>query len=153
MSFVHKSVWVQFLITVFIVYYYGSEFANLYSTEQLNDDSFISLLFSTALQLIILNIAVHTIVAVLSNKDEVEQESDERDILISLKGGNAAYNMLSTWVVIVLVILWATSLESARYYFDTLSVGFNVLNILLVGFLVAETLKFSYQLYYYQKGV
>ncbi|QBY03192.1 hypothetical protein E2K93_01875 [Thalassotalea sp. HSM 43] len=153
MSFVHKSVWVQFLITVFIVYFYCSEFANLYSTEQLNDDSFISLLFSTALQLIILNIAVHTIVAALSNKGEVEQESDERDVLISLKGGNAAYNMLSTWVVIVLVSLWATSLENARYYFDTLSTGFNVLNVLLVGFLVSETLKFSYQLYYYQKGV
>jgi hypothetical protein len=153
MSFVHKSVWVQFLITVFIAYYYGSEFAHLYSTEQLSDDNFTSLLFSTAIQLVILNIAVHTIVAVLSNKDEVEQERDERDILISLKGGNVAYNMLSTWVVFVLVSLWATSLENARYYFDTLSGEFNVLNILLVGFLVAEILRFSYQLFYYQKGV
>lgn len=153
MSFVHKSVWVQFLITVFIAYYYGSEFAQLYSTEQLSDDNFTSLLFSTAIQLVILNIAVHTIVAVLSNKDEVEQERDERDILISLKGGNVAYNMLSTWVVFVLVSLWATSLENARYYFDTLSGEFNVLNILLVGFLVAEILRFSYQLFYYQKGV
>ncbi|MBA6415932.1 hypothetical protein H4J50_07880 [Colwellia sp. 6M3] len=153
MSFVHKSVWVQFLITVFIAYYYGSEFAHLYSTEQLSDDNFTSLLFSTAIQLVILNIAVHTIVALLSNKDEVEQERDERDILISLKGGNIAYNMLSTWVVFVLVSLWATSLENARYYFDTLSGEFNVLNILLVGFLVAEILRFSYQLFYYQKGV
>ncbi|AWB57777.1 hypothetical protein [Colwellia sp. Arc7-D] len=153
MSFVHKSVWVQFLITVFIAYFYGSEFAHLYSTEQLSDDNFTSLLFSTAIQLVILNIAVHTIVAVLSNKDEVEQERDERDILISLKGGNIAYNMLSTWVVFVLVSLWATSLENARYYFDTLSGEFNVLNILLVGFLVAEILRFSYQLFYYQKGV
>lgn len=153
MSFVHKSVWVQFLITVFIAYYYGSEFAHLYSTEQLSDDNFTSLLFSTAIQLVILNIAVHTIVAVLSNKDEVEQERDERDVLISLKGGNIAYNMLSTWVVFVLVSLWATSLENARYYFDTLSGEFNVLNILLVGFLVAEILRFSYQLFYYQKGV
>jgi len=148
MSFVHKSVWVQFLITVFIAYYYGSEFAHLYSTEQLSDDNFTSLLFSTAIQLVILNIAVHTIVALLSNKDEVEQERDERDILISLKGGNIAYNMLSTWVVFVLVSLWATSLENARYYFDTLSGEFNVLNILLVGFLVAEILRFSYQLFY-----
>ena len=153
MSFVHKSVWVQFLITVFIAYYYGSEFAHLYSTEQLSDDNFTSLLFSTAIQLVILNIAVHTIVALLSNKDEVEQERDERDILISLKGGNIAYTMLSTWVVFVLVSLWATSLENARYYFDTLSGEFNVLNILLVGFLVAEILRFSYQLFYYQKGV
>lgn len=153
MSFVHKSVWVQFLITVFIACYYGSEFAHLYSTGQLNDDNFTSLLFSTTIQLIILNIFVHTLVAVLSNKDEVEQESDERDVLISLKGGNIAYNMLSTWVVIVLVSLWLTSLENARYYFDTLSGEFNILNMLLVGFLVAEVLRFSYQLYYYQKGV
>ena len=153
MSFVHKSVWVQFLITVFIAYYYGSEFAHLFTTEQLNDDSFTSLLISTAIQLVILNIAVHSIVAVLSNKDEVEQESDERDELISLKGTNVAYNMLSTWVVIVLVSLWVTTLENARYYFDTLSGEFNVLNVLLVGFLVSEVLRFSYQLYYYQKGL
>ena len=153
MSFVHKSVWVQFFITVFIAYYYGSEFAHLYSIEQLNDDSFSSLLFSTAIQLIILNIAINSIVAALSNKDEVEQQTDERDALIALKGGNIAYNVLSTWVVYVLVSLWITSLENARYYFDTLSGEFNILNMLLVGFLVAEVLRFSCKLYHYQKGV
>lgn len=153
MSFIHKSVWVQFLITIFIAYYYANEFTLLYSTDQLNDERFTSLLFSVAIQLIILNIFVHTIVALLSNKDEVEQKSDERDVLINLKGGSIAYNMLSAWVMFVLVSLWLTSIENARYYFDSLSGEFNILNILLIGFLAAEILKFSYQIYHYQKGV
>lgn len=153
MSFIHKSVWVQFLITLFIGYQYIDSFIYLYESNQLTNDGYTELLLFTAFQLVILNIAVHTIVAILSNKDELEQQSDERDELISLKGGNMAYNTLSTWVVIVLVSLWATSLENARYYFDTLSGEYNVLNILLVGFLVAELLRFATQLYHYQKGV
>ncbi len=153
MSFVHKSVWVQCLITLFIAYYYGSEFIDLYTSNQLNDGHFLSLLFYTSMQLIILNIAVHAIIAAFSDKEDIEQESDERDVLISLKGANVAYNTLSVWVVMVLIHLWASSLENARYYFDTLSGEFNILNMLLVGFILAELLKFSYQLYYYQKGV
>ena len=153
MSFVHKSVWVQCLITLFITYYYGSEFIHLYTTNQLDDSHFLSLLFYTSMQLIILSIAVHAIVAAFSDKEDIEQESDERDVLISLKGANVAYNTLSVWVVMVLIHLWASSLENARYYFDTLSGEFNILNMLLVGFILAELLKFSYQLYYYQKGV
>ncbi len=153
MSFVHKSIWVQFLITAFIAYSYGSEFVHLFSAEQLNDDSFTSLLFSTVIKLVILNIVVNIIVAILSNKDEVEQESDERDVLINLKGGNVAYNMLSAWVVFIIVSLWATSLGKSLYHFDTLSGEFNILNILLVGFLVVEIIRFSYQLFHYHKGV
>lgn len=83
MSFVHKSVWVQCLITLFIAYYYGSEFIHLYTSNQLNDGHFLSLLFYTSMQLIILNIAVHAIIAAFSDKEEIEQESDERDALIS----------------------------------------------------------------------
>ncbi|QOL25147.1 hypothetical protein LP316_12670 [Thalassotalea sp. LPB0316] len=153
MSFVHKSVWVQFLITLFIGYHYASSFYYLFDTNQLTNERYTELLLFTAFQLVVLNIIVHTVVAVLSNKDEVEQEKDERDVLIGLKGGNVAYNTLSAWVVFVLVSLWLTSLENARFYFDSLSGEFNVLNILLVGFLVAEILRFSTQLYHYQKGI
>lgn len=153
MSFINKSIWVQFLITLFIGYQYGSSFYYLYETNQLTNEGYTELLFFTAFQLVVLNIAVHTIVAIFSNKNEIEQQSDERDILIGLKGGNVAYNTLSSWVVIVLVSLWMTSLENAHFYFDTLSGEFNILNILLVGFLFAELLRFSTQLFHYHKGI
>ena len=153
MSFIHKSVWVQFLITLFIGYHYGTSFYYLFETGQLTDEGYTELLIFTAFQLVVLNIAVHTIVAIFSNKAELELEKDERDELINLKGANVAYNTLSTWVVILLVQLWLTTLPSARFFFETLSGEYNILNLLLVGFLVAEILRFSTQLYHYQKGL
>lgn len=153
MSFIHKSIWVQFLITLFIGYHYIDSFYYLFESGQLTDDKYTELLLFTAFQMIVLQIAVHTIVAIFSNKEEVELEKDERDVIISLKGGNVAYNTLSTWVVILLVQIWLTTLPNARFFFDTLSGEYNLLNFLLVGFLMAELLRFGTALYHYQKGV
>jgi len=153
MSFIHKSVWVQFLITLFICYSYTTDMAQLISTEQLTNDSFTKVLISTAIQLIVLNIVVSSIVAIFNNKDEVEQQSDERDVWISLKGSKVAYGLLSTWVVIILVQLSMMSIPGAYYYFDALSAEFNILNMLLAGFLLAEAFRFSTQLYHYHKGL
>lgn len=152
MSFIHKSVWIQFLITLFIGYQYVDSFTYLYSSNQLNNEGYTELLMFTAFQLIVLNIAVHTIVAIFSNKNELEQQSDERDDFISLKGSTMAYNLLSVWVVIIVVQLWMSNIPNARFYFDTLSAEFNVLNFLLVGFLLAEFTRFATQLYHYHKG-
>ena len=152
MSFIHKSVWVQFLITIFIAFNYGNELTSLITTEQLTDDHFRNLLILTSFYLVTLNIVAHSIVAILSNKDEIEQQSDERDDLIALKGAKAAYNLLSVWVIIIVVQLWLKTIPGAYYYFDALSAEFNILNMLLIGFLLAEVVRFSTKLYHYQKG-
>lgn len=152
MSFIHKSVWIQFLITLFIGYHYVDSFLYLYNTKQLTNDGYTELLIFTAFQLVILNIAVHTIVAIFSNKDELEQQSDERDDLIALKGESAAYKLLSVWVIIIVVQLWLKSIPGAYYYFEGLSAEFNVLNVLLIGFLLAEAIRFTTKLYHYHKG-
>lgn len=153
MSFLHKSVWVQFLITLYIAFYYISEIASLISTDQLNNQHFTNLLLTTTIVLIVLNIAVHTIVAIFNNKDEIELPADERDEMIALKGANAAYNFLSVWVAIIIVQLWISTIPGAYYYFDQLSAEFNILNMLLVGFLAAETIRFSTKIYHYHKGL
>ncbi|NMP31275.1 hypothetical protein HII17_06855 [Thalassotalea sp. M1531] len=152
MSFIHKSVWIQFFITLFIGYHYIDSFIYLYEANKLTNEGYTELLIFTAFQLVILNIAVHTIVAIFSNKDEIEQQRDERDDLIALKGSNAAYNLLSVWVMIIVVQLWLKSIPGAYYYFEALSAEFNVLNMLLVGFLLAEIIRFSTKLYHYHKG-
>ena len=152
MSFLHKSVWVQFLITVFIAFQYISEVAALISQGQLTDENFTTLLILAAIQLVVLNIAVNAIVAIFNNKDELDQQGDERDDLIALKGGSAAYGLLSVWVIIIVVQLWLKSIPGSYYYFDALSAEFNILNMLVVGFLFAEVIRFSTQLYHYHKG-
>ena len=152
MSFIHKSVWVQFLITLFISYHYIDSFAYLFNSNLLNDEKYTELLIFTAFQLVVLNIIVSSIVAIFSNKNEIEQQRDERDDLIALRGRSAAYNLLSVWVIIIVVQLWLKTIPGAYYFFDQLSAEYNVLNFLLVGFLIAEIVRFSTKLYYYYRG-
>lgn len=110
-----------------------------------------SALLTVVVMTIALEILHHIVIAIIDNKD-ANYEEDERDKLISLKGNQIAYYILSfTIITSVLHLLFPIMTQGLV---DLLKVPseYALINIIIFGALLAEIAKFSTQLFFYRRG-
>jgi len=151
MSYKERSIWVSFAITLYIWFNYFSTLYWSAKDNSLTISNMQSALLTVVVMTIALEILHHIVIAIIDNKD-ANYEEDERDKLISLKGNQIAYYILSfTIITSVLHLLFPIMTQGLV---DLLKVPseYALINIIIFGALLAEIAKFSTQLFFYRRG-
>lgn len=151
MSYKERSIWVSLAITLYIWFNYFSTLYWSAQTQTLTIDTMRSALFGVVIMTVALEILHHIVIAVIDNND-ANYDEDERDKLISLKGSHNAYYILTfTSIAAVLHLLFPIMSQSLVSTIQ-LPIEYAVVNVIILGLLLAEIVKFSTQVYYYRKG-
>ena len=140
MSFNEKSTWISLTILMMVfVGYFSQVYGGLVSGSLVKADV-IGLFVGAVISIIILEIALHIVIAVLNVKD-ADQPGDERDRLFSMKAGN-----ISGWVlgIGVLMISAQTFLQELDFLW--------VANLLLFAVFISQVVSYILQLFYYRRG-
>jgi hypothetical protein len=110
-----------------------------------------ALVRSAIILVIVLEIVSQTIIAIIDHK-QADQKDDERDKTINLIASRNAYIVLVVGIVSAIFHAQVTSFITINAGFIELSKGYNLLNIIIGSFLVAEIIKYLTQLFYYRRG-
>lgn len=151
MSYKERSIWVSLAITLYIWFNY---FLEIYFTSKdgsLTVDSMQSALLEVVMMTIFLEIAHQIVIAIIDNKN-ANYDEDERDQQIALLGSRNAYYILSfTCVAAVLHLLFPLMSQGLVIQMNLPS-EYVIINLIILGALLAETTKYSTQVFYYRRG-
>ena len=151
MPYKEKSLWVSLALTLYLIYFYYSNMLHLQVNNSLTEVNFTGLLISTVIWLTIITIVSHIVLAIINYKEANDPE-DERDKLIELKGCRVGYYLLSVGIVLSIAHVQLNNLIGVRLGVSS-SIGMlNFMHIIIMSFLISETVKYSTQLYYYRRG-
>ncbi len=155
MSFREKSAWVSTLVIGYVIFVYLRDMNNLSANDALTIVSMKKELIQAVFITVMLNILGHVVIGII-DKNQAEVDADERDSLIDLQANNLGYTTLAVAVFVSLFLLWfmgdTPELYQHRLLFEELPVSYNVFNVLVVGFLISELVRYSAQVYYYRRG-
>ena len=151
MSYKERSIWVSLAITLYIWFNY---FSTLYwSIEQ--DALTISIMQSALLKVVIMTIVLeilHQIVIAMIDNKNANYDEDERDKKITLLGTQNAYYILSFTIMAAVLHLLFPVMSQTLESVLSISNEYVIINIIILGVLVAEVVKFSTQIFYYRRG-
>lgn len=139
-SFKEKSTWVSLAIITFIFAGYFSQVYQGLINGTLDKDAVLGLFIGAVASIIILEIFLHTVIAILNAKD-TDQPSDERDRLFSMKAGNISGWVLGFGVLTIAAHTFMRELDSLW-----------VANLLLFAVFVSQVVSYALQIYYYRRG-
>jgi hypothetical protein len=151
MSYKEKSIGLSMFITSYILYYYITGVYDLSVNNLLSGETQMTLIRSAIILVIILEVISQTIIAIIDHK-QADQKDDERDTSINLIASRNAYIILTIGIVTAIFHAQIMEFATVEVGFSELSNGYNLLNIIISSFLVAEIIKYSTQLYYYRRG-
>lgn len=151
MSYKERSVWVSLAITLYIWWNYFSDIYFAAEQGRLTIDVMQSALIAVVAMTILLEIAHHIVIAIIDNKN-ANYDEDERDKQISLLGSRNAYFILSFTIVLAILHLLSPIMNQALVERLSLPQEYVVINIIILGALFAEVVKFSTQIFYYRRG-
>lgn len=151
MSYKERSIWISLAITLYIWWNYFSEIYFAAEKGILTIDIMQSALISVVAMTIFLEIAHHIVIAMIDNKN-ANYDEDERDKQISLLGSRNAYFILSFTTVLAILHLLSPFMNQALVERFSLPQEYIVINIIILGALFAEVVKFSTQIFYYRRG-
>ena len=140
MSFKEKCIWTSLIITIIVFGYYFTRVFIILNQTTSDSANLIVLFIGVVIVMIILEIVSHIILAIIYKK-EVNENSDERDKLIELKGIRISY-----WILIFGIFQAIVSLLMNKP-------PLMVANIILLFFVFAQIVGESIKLYYYRKGI
>lgn len=151
MSYKERSIWVSLAITIYIWFNYFSTIYHSVQQESLTINVMQSALLSVVIMTVVLEILHHIVIAIIDNNN-ANYDEDERDKKITLMGAQNAYYILSfTCVAAVLHLLFPyMSVHVERLI--NLPNEYVIINIIIIGALIAEISKFATQVFYYRKG-
>jgi hypothetical protein len=140
LSFREKSTWISLFSTVLLFgYYYVVALPTL--LRQTDDRiSIIGHLVGVIILLIIVQVVLHTVVAIY-NRKEAQEGADERDKLIQLKATRVSYAFL-------VLGAWGTILIAFKAS-SPLMLG----HLILLFFVLAEIAGYTTRLIHYRRGV
>ena len=139
-SFKEKSTWVSLAIITFIFAGYFSQVYQGLINGTLDKDAVLGLFIGAVASIIILEIFLHTVIAILNAKD-TDQPSDERDRLFSMKAGNISGWVLGFGVLTIAAHTFMRELDSLW-----------VANLLLFAVFVSQVVSYALQIFYYRRG-
>jgi len=139
-SFEEKSTWVSLAIITFIFAGYFSQVYQGLVNDTLDKGAVLGLFIGAVVSIIVLEIALHIVIAVLNVKD-ADQPSDERDRLFSIRAGN-----ISGWVLGIGVLIIAS--QTFMQELDSLWVA----NLLLFAVFISQVVSYVLQIFYYRRG-
>ncbi len=152
MSYKERSIWVSLAITLYIWFNYFSTIYWSAKDNSLTIENMQSALLTVVIMTIVLEILHHIVIAIIDNKN-ANYDEDERDKLISLKGSQIAYYILSfTTIIAVVHLLLFPVINKGLVNLLNLPNEYILMNIIIFGALLAETAKFSTQLFFYRRG-
>jgi amino acid transporter len=140
LSFQEKSTWVTLILTVLIFGYYFAEAISIFQNESVDNSTIAGLFISAIIFAIIFYSISHIILAVI-NRKEAEQNEDERDKLIELKGVRLSYYVLVAGVFVTGSSLFMTSSPLI------------LANIIFFFFILGEVIGYVSKLIFYRRGV
>ena len=140
MSFEEKSTWVSLAIIIFVFIGYFSQVYEGLISGNLDKAAVMGLFIGAVVSIIVLEIVLHTVIAVLSVKD-AGQSTDERDRLFSMRAGNISGWVLGIGVLIIAAYTTMHDLESVW-----------IANLLLFAVLVSQVVSYTLQIFYYRRG-
>ncbi|MGB5488333.1 MAG: hypothetical protein WBN06_13140 [Lysobacterales bacterium] len=139
-SFEEKSIWVSLAIITFVFAGYFSQVYEGLMSGTLNKVAVFGLFFGAVFSIIVLEIALHIVIAILNVKD-ANQPNDERDRLFSMRAGNISGWVLGFGVLIIAAQTFMRELDSLW-----------VANLLLFAVFVSQVLSYALQIFYYRRG-
>lgn len=151
MSYKERSIWVSLAITLYIWFNY---FSTLYWSIQ-QDALTIGIMQSALLKVVIMTIVLeilHQIVIAMIDNKNANYDEDERDKKITLLGTQNAYYILSFTIMAAVLHLLFPVMSQTLESVLSLSNEYVIINIIILGVLVAEVVKFSTQIFYYRRG-
>ena len=157
MSYKERSTWISLAILIYIWLEYFSELFALYNANQLNVDAVNGLLLTVVIKTIVLEIVLQIILAIIDNKD-ANYSADERDILISLRGSQYAYGILSVGAFLAVfytifpTLTIFTLIPIKELVLIALPNEYKLMHLIIVFALMAEITKFATQLFFYRRG-
>ena len=140
MSFKEKSTWVSLAILIMVFVGYFSRVYDGLVSGSLDKADVFGLFIGAVISIIILEVALHIVIAVLNVKD-ADQPGDERDRLFSIKAGN-----ISGWVLGIGVLM-----ISAHTFIQELDFLW-VANLLLFAVFISQVVSYVLQIFYYRRG-
>jgi len=155
MSYQEKSKLASALIALYILYNYLSSVITASLSQSLTTELLFDFLITAVIWSAILEIVSQAILALINMK-EADDGEDERDHAIKLRASNISYHVICGFVYIAIFFVWLSGAHPERmanpFILQGVPAIYSILNILLVGFLVAEISRFVSQIYYYRKG-
>jgi len=151
MSYKERSIWVSLFVTLYIWVNYFSQVYSAAADLTLTVDLIKDLLIEVVIMTVILEIALKIFIAIIDDKD-ADYSEDERDKLIMLLGAKQAYNILSFTIIVAVVHLLFPGPTQFVTYNLNLPQEYAVINLIILGGLIAEVAKFATQVFYYRRG-
>ncbi|MGJ8693117.1 MAG: DUF2178 domain-containing protein [Thalassotalea sp.] len=151
MSYKEKSIGLSLLITLYLIYSYYAGMTGLMNAELFNEQSYKALLMKTTTWVVTLAIVAHIIIAIFHAK-EAEQADDERDKLIEMKASQHAYYILVVGITLTIVQVQLGDFFDLGLKLENLSIAYNIMHYVIISFLIAETTRYAFQLFYYRRG-
>ena len=137
MSFKEKSIWISLVSTIIIFGYYFLRIFQMANNEKVAHREIAVFFISIIILIVVVEIILHILLAGF-HRPEAE---DERDQLIELRATRNAYYLLVAGVV------------TANIAFLVLAAPILVAHIILFFFILAESVAFITQLFYYRRGI
>jgi C4-dicarboxylate transporter len=151
MSYKERSIWVSLAITIYIWFNYFSTVYHSVQNQNLTISIMQSALLSVVIMTVVLEILHHIVIAIIDNKN-ANYDEDERDKKIALLGANNAYYILSFTTIVAVVHLLFPFMSHHIEALINLPNEYVIINIIIIGALMAEISKFATQVFYYRKG-
>jgi hypothetical protein len=139
MSFREKSTWISFVLLLAISIPFFYQFVRIESGGMSSEGSF-HLFLALVIVFIVGEIVLHAIIAMQSPRD-ARAPKDERERLIDLKATRAAFFVLMTGALLVIVMV--------HFPVDRLE----ILQALLLSVVVAELTMLGARIVYYRRAV
>ena len=139
MSFREKSTWISFVLLLAISIPFFYQFVRIESGSMSSEGSF-HLFLALVIVFIVGEILLHAIIAMQSPRD-ARAPKDERERLIDLKATRAAFFVLMTGALLVIVMV--------HFPVDRLE----ILQALLLSVVVAELTMLGARIVYYRRAV
>ncbi|SEK33684.1 hypothetical protein SAMN05216262_101104 [Colwellia chukchiensis] len=151
MSYKERSIWVSLAITLYIWFNYFSELYWSSQQQSLSPERMQSALLTVVIWTIALEILHHLVIAMIDHKN-ANYDQDERDQKIALLGCKNGYYILSATTIIAVLHLLFPIMSQGLVLALNLPTEYIIINIIIVGALIAEITKFSTQVFYYRRG-
>jgi MFS family permease len=144
MSFREKSAWISFVCIAVVFGYY---FATLFGAVAANPDAdpfqdreLLGLFYGSIVVLIVLEVVLHTIVAIRAPKEALTPK-DERERLIALKATSVGYLVMAVCTILAGVMV-------VHHPANRWLLG----NIVVLAFVLGEVTRFGAQVVYFRRG-
>lgn len=138
MSFEEKSTWAVLGTFVLVYGWYFLNISSALAVQDVADIEYKPTLVATLVGLIVISIATHILMAILSPRDA--DKADERDRAINLRGEYTGGFVVSTTAMAAILL---AVLELPHFW---------IANLLLLGLVAAELLTDVVKIYCYRRG-